>query len=129
PDQGARDSAFTASGAGNAGELSADGRTNSIRFNAGPVGTIHLSVKETNQAGDSFATSTTTIAVVSQSLSPVITAPSNVTATRLYIATVPVRPGFTYKLEINNGALDPTADTTHDPVGVNVFHFTPSVAG
>ena len=123
------DSGFIESVGGNAGELSADGRTNSIRFNAGPVGTIHLSVKETNQAGDSFATSTTTIAVVSQSLSPVITAPSNVTATRSYIATVPVRAGFTYAWEINNGAPDLTADTSHDPVGVNVFHFTPGVAG
>src|SRR5207237_9608622 len=68
------------SAGGAAGQLSADGTLTFVELNAGPIGTLHVSVKEVNQAAVASAPATSTIQVVAAANAPSITAPAFITA-------------------------------------------------
>ena len=101
------DSGAIVSAGGGAGVLSANGSINSIQFNAGPVGALHLAVTEKNQANAISGPGAATVNVVPAAVAPLITAPQFVTAgsTGAYTASIQPRPGATYLWAISAGAI------------------------
>src|SRR5262249_10886664 len=59
---------------------------------------------------------------------PSISAPAQVTSTRAYTASVPVRSGFTYRWEILNGTIAVGAESGVTANGVNTLTFTAGAA-
>ncbi|TMA92212.1 MAG: hypothetical protein E6J63_02950, partial [Deltaproteobacteria bacterium] len=95
------------SAGGAAGQLSADGTLTFVELNAGPIGTLHVSVKEVNQAAVASAAATSTIQVVAAANAPSITAPAFITAgsSTVYTASIATISGASYRWQVIGGAL------------------------
>ena len=84
----------------------------SIYFIAGASGTVQLGCVVTNSAGMASSQGTATATIVAAPLTPIITAPTNVTAnTTGLIASVTNQPGSTYIWTIVDGTITSGSNT------------------
>jgi hypothetical protein len=105
------------------GTLDAGQGTHRITFSAGDTGTVVLTCVATNIAGTPSPQGTALIPIVLLPDTPVIAAPTNVTAAQPgYTASVPPQPGCTYAWSIAGGNITAGA-------GTNGVTFTPGPSG
>ncbi|MCE1228007.1 MAG: beta-propeller fold lactonase family protein, partial [Firmicutes bacterium] len=105
------------------GTITAGAATNSITFTAGASGSVSFSCVVTNQAGTASTAGTASSTIVAAPTTPVVTAPSFVTASQGgYTASVPAQASSTYAWTVTNGTI--TAGATS-----NSLTFTAGASG